>query len=160
MKYPEYLRNNLGRLSRYRRGSRQARSPSRERPAGSSTPRTIVASMSTAAAMVTPNSLNSISPSVAKMENTATMIAAALVTTPALDEIPSMTDALGELPARRSHHEFEFFQLVATLVKDRHVGYHSFAGVLSGVSGVLAGCPFQRRIGLRPVPSGLFWPGT
>ena len=51
----------------------------------------MVASMSTAAAMATPNSLNSISPSVAKIENTATMITAALVTTPALDEIPSMT---------------------------------------------------------------------
>ena len=35
--------------------------------------------------MVTPNTLNSISDSVAKIENTATMIAAALVTTPALD---------------------------------------------------------------------------
>src|SRR5262249_1248290 len=65
-------------------GRYQLRSPSSDIAAGMSTPRTTVASMSTAVAIATPNILNSISDSVAKMENTATMITAALVTTPAL----------------------------------------------------------------------------
>src|SRR4029453_3713696 len=70
----------------------QLRSPSSDIAAGMSTPRTTVASMSTAAAIATPNILNSISDSVAKMENTATMITAALVTTPALPAIPPVID--------------------------------------------------------------------
>jgi hypothetical protein len=44
--------------------------------------------MSTAAAMPTPNILNSIADRAAKIENTATMITAALVTTPALAAMP------------------------------------------------------------------------
>ena len=58
--------------------------------------------MSTAAAMATPKTLNSISDSVAKIENTATMIAAALVTTPALVVIPSTTAAPGPRGACRA----------------------------------------------------------
>src|SRR5215831_13713708 len=69
-------------------GRYQLRSPRRDIAAGMRMPRTTVASMSTAAAIATPNILNSISDSVAKMENTATMITAALVTTPALPPIP------------------------------------------------------------------------
>src|SRR5215831_5996265 len=49
-------------------GRYQLRSPSSDIAAGMSTPRTTVASMSTAAAIATPNILNSISDSVAKME--------------------------------------------------------------------------------------------
>lgn len=56
--------------------------------AGISTPRTTVASIRIAEAMPTPNILNSMSESVAKMANTDTMITAALVTTPALAPIP------------------------------------------------------------------------
>ena len=51
----------------------------------------MVASMRIATAMATPKILNSISDSVAKIENTATMITAALVTTPALRAMPSLT---------------------------------------------------------------------
>src|SRR5215469_16705307 len=60
-------------------GRYQLRSPSIAIAAGISTPRTMVASMSTAEAMPMPNILNSITDSVAKIENTATMITAALV---------------------------------------------------------------------------------
>ena len=49
--------------------------------------------MSTATAMATPNILNSIRDRVAKIENTATMITAALVTTPALRAMPSVIAA-------------------------------------------------------------------
>jgi len=58
-------------------------------------PRTTVASMSTAAARPTPSVLVSTMGSVARMENTATMITAALVATPALLE----SEQAGELPA-------------------------------------------------------------
>ena len=56
--------------------------------AGSSTARTIVASMSTASASPTPISLKSMELSVAKIENTPIITAAALVTTPAVARIP------------------------------------------------------------------------
>jgi len=59
--------------------------------AGSRTARTIVASMRIAAARPTPGCLNSIAPSVAKIANTAIITAAALVTTPAVDLMPSAT---------------------------------------------------------------------
>ena len=62
----------------------------------------MVASMSTATAMATPNTLNSISDRVAKIENTATMITAALVTTPALRAMPSVTAARGDAPPSHS----------------------------------------------------------
>src|SRR5262249_60607962 len=62
------------------RGRYQLRSPSRDIAAGMSTPRTTVASMSTAAAIATPDILNSISDSVAQMEDTPTMVTAPLVT--------------------------------------------------------------------------------
>ncbi len=78
------------------------RSPSRDSAAGSSTPRTTVASSSTAAAIVMPNSLNSMIDSVAKIENTATMIAAALVTTPALLAIPCVIASRADSPRSRS----------------------------------------------------------
>src|SRR5258708_29548599 len=63
--------------------------------AGNRMPRTTVASMSTAAARPTPGVLVSTVGSVAGMENTATMITAALVATPALLE----AEQAGELPA-------------------------------------------------------------
>jgi hypothetical protein len=62
----------------------------------------MVASISTAAAMATPNILNSISDSVAKIENTATMIAAALVTTPALLAMPPVIACRADAPPSRS----------------------------------------------------------
>ena len=58
--------------------------------------------MSTAAAMATPNILNSISDRVAKIEKTATMIAAALVTTPALLAMPPVTAFRADAPPSRS----------------------------------------------------------
>src|SRR6516165_1347868 len=84
------------------RGRYQLRSPRRDIDAGISTPRTTVASMRTAAARATPNILNSITDSVAKMENTATMITAALVTTPALPAIPPVIDSRVVHPRIRS----------------------------------------------------------
>ena len=69
--------------------------------AGSRIPRTTVASINTADAMPIPNILNTMIDSVAKMENTATMITAALVTTPALPLMPSMIASLVVSP--RSH---------------------------------------------------------
>jgi hypothetical protein len=54
-------------------------------------PRTTVASTNTAKASPTPMVLRSTVDSVAKMENTATMIAAALVTTPPLLAMPPVT---------------------------------------------------------------------
>src|SRR5215469_13134972 len=83
-------------------GRYQLRSPRSDIDAGMSTPRTTVASMSTAAARATPNILNSITDSVAKMENTATMITAALVTTPALPAIPPLIDSRVVHPRIRS----------------------------------------------------------
>src|SRR5215467_1689747 len=70
------------------RGRYQHRSPSRDMAAGSRIPRTTVASISTAAARPMPSVLVSTIGSVARMENTATMMTAALVTTPALLEMP------------------------------------------------------------------------
>jgi len=78
------------------------RSPNSAIAAGISTPRTTVASISTAEAMATPNILNSISDRLAKIENTATMIAAALVTTPALPLIPCTIAAGVACPRCRS----------------------------------------------------------
>jgi alpha-1,2-mannosyltransferase len=66
----------------WRERSDQARSPSRAGAAGSSIPRTIVASMRTAAAVPTPRVFRPTSGIVTKIEKTATMIRAALVTTP------------------------------------------------------------------------------
>src|SRR6516165_3938760 len=80
------------------RGRYQVRSPNRAIAAGISTPRTTVASISTAEAMATPNILNSISDRLAKIENTATMIAAALVTTPALPLMPPVTAFRADAP--------------------------------------------------------------
>ena len=51
----------------------------------------------------TPNILNSITESVAKCENTATMITAALVTTPALAPIPPMIASLVGVPGAAAH---------------------------------------------------------
>ena len=59
--------------------------------AGSSTPRTIVASIRTATARPMPSCLKSSSESVAKIEKTPTITIAALVTTPAVDLMPSAT---------------------------------------------------------------------
>jgi hypothetical protein len=73
----------------------QHRSPQQGLAAGNRMPRTTVASMSTAAARPTPSVLVSTMGSAARMENTATMITAALVATPALRE----AEQAGELPA-------------------------------------------------------------
>ena len=70
-------------------GRYQFRSPSSFIVAGSSTPRTIVASIRIAAASPTPNCLKNSIDSVAKTANTQTITTAALVTTPAVDLIPS-----------------------------------------------------------------------
>ena len=56
--------------------------------------------MSTAAARPTPSCLNSSSDSVAKMLNTPTITAAALVTTPADDVTPCATAARVGIPVR------------------------------------------------------------
>ena len=65
-------------------------------------PRTTVASISTAAARPTPSIFTSIPDRVAKMENTATMITAALVTTPALRPIPLTTASVELIPPDHS----------------------------------------------------------
>ncbi len=52
--------------------------------------------------MPTPNTLNSISDSVAKIENTATMITAALVTTPALRAMPPVIAFFADAPPSHS----------------------------------------------------------
>jgi predicted nucleic acid-binding protein len=65
-------------------------------------PRTMVASMRTAAAVPTPRIFRSISGSVVKMENTATMMSAALVTTPALDATPPTIACFGDEPRAHS----------------------------------------------------------
>ena len=62
----------------------------------------MVASISTAAAVPTPRIFRSMSGSVAKMENTATMISAALVTTPALLAMPPVTASRVVAPRSRS----------------------------------------------------------
>src|SRR4051794_29834464 len=69
-------------------GRYQFRSPSSFIVAGRSTARTIVASSRIAVASPTPNCLKNSIESVAKIEKTATMTIAALVTTPALDLMP------------------------------------------------------------------------
>lgn len=69
-------------------GKYQLRSSSRAMTAGSSTPRMIVASISTAAARPTPICFMDCIDSVPKIANTATMITAALVTTPAVVTTP------------------------------------------------------------------------
>jgi hypothetical protein len=66
---------------------------------GTRIPRTIVASSSTAKASPTPSILTSMKDSVAKMENTATMMTAALVTTPALPAMPPITASWALAPA-------------------------------------------------------------
>src|ERR671935_523001 len=81
------------------RGRYQFRSPSSFIVAGSSTPRTIVASIRIATASPTPNCLNIKIDSVPKTENTPTMTTAALVTTPAVDLIP--TEIASSIPAPR-----------------------------------------------------------
>src|SRR5262249_49935005 len=70
------------------RGRYQFQSPSSFIEAGSSTARTMVASISTAAARPTPACLTSSAVSVPKIENTPTITSAALVTTPAVRVIP------------------------------------------------------------------------
>ena len=70
--------------------------------AGTRMPRTIVASSSTAKASPTPSILTSMKDSVAKMENTATMMIAALVTTPALLAMPAVMAPTVVSPPRRS----------------------------------------------------------
>lgn len=67
--------------------------------AGNSTPRTSVASTSTATARPTPSCLNSSIDNVAKMLNTATITTAALVTTPADRETPVVTASRRGMPA-------------------------------------------------------------
>src|SRR5919204_177922 len=81
------------------RGRYQFRSPSSFIVAGSSTPRTIVASIRIAAAKPTPNCLNIKSESAPKTENTPNITTAALVTTPAVDLIP--TEIASSMPAPR-----------------------------------------------------------
>lgn len=58
--------------------------------------------MSTAAAVPTPRVLRSISESVENIENSATMISAALVTTPALDAMPPTIACFGDEPRAHS----------------------------------------------------------
>jgi uncharacterized membrane protein YdfJ with MMPL/SSD domain len=81
-------------------GSHQLRRPRAAMAAGSRTARTRVASSRTAAASPMPSCSNSSSDSVAKMLNTPTITAAALVTTPADDVTPAATAARVGIPAR------------------------------------------------------------
>ena len=83
------------------RGRYQFRSPSIFIVAGSSTPRTMVASIRIAAASPTPNCLKNRIDSVAKTANTQTMTTAALVTTPAVDLIPVEIDSSIDAPRRK-----------------------------------------------------------
>ena len=73
------------------RGRYQLRSPSSAITDGSSTARITVASISTEIARPTASCLNCCTLSVPNTENTATMMIAALVTTPAVDRIPYAT---------------------------------------------------------------------
>ena len=84
------------------RGRYQVRSPRRASEAGTRMPRTIVASMRTADAVPMPRILRSISGRVAKVENRATMIRAALVTTPALLAMPPVVACRVVAPRARS----------------------------------------------------------
>ena len=61
-------------------------------------PRTAVASIRTATARPTPSVLTSTNDRVAKIENTATMMTAALVTTPALAAMPSVSASVMASP--------------------------------------------------------------
>src|SRR5689334_21791386 len=70
------------------RGRYQFQSPSSFIDAGSSTARTIVASIRTAVARPTPNCFRNMNCSVPKIEKTPNITSAALVTTPAVDLIP------------------------------------------------------------------------
>ena len=65
-------------------------------------PRTTVASISTAPARPMPSDCSRKTDTVSRIENTATMITAALVTTPALVEMPPITACLVEAPPARS----------------------------------------------------------
>ena len=76
--------------------------------AGSATPRTIVASISTAAASPTPSCLNSSSPSVANTAKMTTITSAALVTAPPVAATPSAAASRArESGATRLVHPFE-----------------------------------------------------
>ena len=79
-------------------------------------PRTTVASISTAAAMPTPRIFSSTSDRVAKIEKTATMISAALVTTPALEAMP---------PTTASRVEEAAGPQLADAAEDEHVVVHA-----------------------------------
>ena len=80
------------------RGRYQFRSPSKAMTEGSSTPRTTVASSRTATASPTLSCLNCCSDKVPKTANTATMMMAALVTTPAVLRMPCPTASLAGSP--------------------------------------------------------------
>src|SRR5215210_1346250 len=79
-------------------GRYQFQSPSSFIAAGSRTPRTSVASISTAAARPTPNCFMSMNESVAKTPNTPTITSAAAVTTPAVDLMPWPTASSVDSP--------------------------------------------------------------
>lgn len=81
---------------------RQFRSPSSAITDGSRTIRTIVASSSTATARPTPICCMSCMDSVPKTANTATMIAAAPVTAPAVRRMPSLIAARVSFPLSRA----------------------------------------------------------
>ena len=81
------------------RAGHHARSPSSTRIAGSITSRTRVASSRIAEASPTPIIFISIIDSVAKIANTETITAAALVTTPAVSAMPRSTASPGRQPA-------------------------------------------------------------
>src|SRR6266487_1379717 len=87
---------------RSHRGKCQQRSPRTAMAAGTSTPRTMLASSRTATAMPTPNILKETRERVAKIEKTATMISAALVTTPALALMPPTIASWVLAPPARS----------------------------------------------------------
>ena len=70
--------------------------------AGRRMPRTIVASSRMAAARPTPSIFSSTWPMPMKMEKTATMMSAALETTPALLAMPAVTAPAVVSPRRRS----------------------------------------------------------
>ncbi len=88
---PLGARGSARRVIRSHRGRYQFHSPSIVITDGNSTARTTVASINTAIASPTPSCLNTTAVSVAKIENTATITIAALVTTPAVALIPTPT---------------------------------------------------------------------
>ena len=88
----------------------------------------MVASITMAAAVPMPKVLRSTRDTVAKIENTATMIRAALVTTPALDAIPLITASRVVAPRSRcsrirlrklAGHQAGLLQPVEVHVKQR-----------------------------------------